>query len=476
MKTLYNNGAVLLMLILFAACQTSTQETSQIPAELEAQETESTTISKLAQISPPIPGEELAYMNFSVNASKEKVIKLENGTQITIPANSLLDAQGNPISGEAELTYREFHDVVDVLFSGIPMGVTDGDKLEVFQTAGMMEIRAQQNGAQLSVDPNKPIKVAMASYRFAEDREQLDTQGYGQYYLNEANGQWQGLQAQDQPQANPLRSEKYLNVAPLPVEPAKPRKASNPNEAFDFAVDYQEFPSLASFKNILWEYAEVVEAGTLNPNQSTWIFAEAWTDAKISAREGSENTFYVDLSRPNKKARMIVRPVVSDENFQDAMAIYQSRQAAFLKAKRANELAAAAVRKQSKVRSLFSVGKFGFYNIDRYYKFKKAKVVQAQITYQGVELEHEIPLVYHVVKDANAVIPYEQTAESVHYGGSDFRFFKREKNMLVSFIGGILYTFGNAQFRRGNIGERHIFQLKPSGEANTKNMRKLLGT
>ncbi|MEL7534544.1 MAG: hypothetical protein AAFN10_24775, partial [Bacteroidota bacterium] len=76
--------------------------------------------------------------------------------------------------------------------------------------------------------------------------------------------------------------------------------------------------------------------------------------------------------------------------------------------------------------------------------------------------------------DANAVIPYEQGEKGLHYWNNDFRYFKDEKNVLVSFLGGVIYSFGSTQFRRALIGNRHTFELKPSGEANAKSMRKLI--
>lgn len=474
MKTIYTSGVMLVMLCLLFACQPNAQTADGQSDFSESDIAES--VVDFAQVAPPIPGQEVAFTSFTIETSSEQVIELDNGTQITIPANSLLDGQGNPITGKATLQYREFHDVVDVLFSGIPMGVMNGEKKEIFQTAGMMEIHAEQDGQSLSVDPNKPISVEMASYRFAEGSQQTTPEGYGQYFFNEEKGQWETLKAQDQPQPNPrlAQATEADSSSPMPAAPKKPRKATKPNETFNFAVDYSKFPELADYKDISWEYASIAEAGTVNPNTDSWVFTEAWKTASIESRKGSKEIFYIKLNRPGKEAKMIVRPVVSNESYAAAMQIYQRQQAQYKALRKQRDAAQSLAEQRAKSVSLFSVANFGIYNIDRFYKRNSVKQVQAQFVFDSFSLEDDLPAVYHVVKDANAVIPYYHQRNGYTWNGDFFRFYPREKNSLVSFIGGDMYSFSEGEFKRATINAAHTFDLKRIGPANSQTLKELL--
>ncbi|MFK7925547.1 MAG: hypothetical protein AB8H47_26585, partial [Bacteroidia bacterium] len=370
----------------------------------------------------------------------------------------------------------EFHDVVDVLFSGIPMDMMNREKREIFQTAGMMEIRAEQNQKVLRVSHTKPIRVEMASYRYAEDNPKRDTRGYGQYYLNQTKGEWQELEANDQPLPNAKRAKLLQNLPSVPASPTKPKKASKPNEVFNFEVDYSRFPSLAGFKDILWEYARIEEAGTVNPNKETWIFAQAWTNVKISARKGSKDIYYIDLSRPNKNARIIVKPVVAAVDFDAAMKVYRDGQARIAKLRKEREAALAKAKKQSERLSLFTVNNFGVYNIDRFYKQEKPNIIQAQVAYAKLDIKDENPIVYHVIANENTVIPYEFGPTSLHWFDNEFRYLPKESNFLVALYKGRLYSFNRDQFvkQEKKILESFTFELQDQGPADPKTLRALI--
>lgn len=469
MKTVYLSWGMIAMLTLFIACTPSSNQTS---ADSSA---ESAALSARS-VAPPIPGEEVAFQRFTIDPTQTETIDLNNGSRITISANSLLDAQGNPIQGELNIFYREFHDVVDVLFSGIPMDMMNGEKRGIFQTAGMMEIRAEQNQQTLKVNPQKPIKVELASYRFAEGKSKIDTKGYAQYYLDQTEGEWQEVQAVDLPVPNIKRARLIKGVPAVPANPSKPKKASNPNEVFNFTVDYSKFPSLAGFKDILWEYAKIEEVGTVNPNKETWVFAQAWTDVKISARKGSKEVYYIDLSRPNKNARIIVKPVVAARDFEAAMKVYRDMTARNAQLRQQRNAALANAKNQSEMLSILTVNNFGIYNIDRLFKQLSSKVVQAQVAYAEFEVKDKYPIVYHVIPDLNALIPYAHGPTSLHWFNNEFRYFPNENNFLVAFYQGRLYSFDREQFAKQGklIGDKFTFELQDQGPAEPKTLKALI--
>ena len=72
-------------------------------------------------VKPPIENLDIQNIHFSVDASRDTVMTSETGSQIKISANSFVDKNGNPVAGIVDIEYREFHDVVDIFLSGIPM-------------------------------------------------------------------------------------------------------------------------------------------------------------------------------------------------------------------------------------------------------------------------------------------------------------------------------------------------------------------
>lgn len=112
------------------------------------------------------------------NANKEIRFTHPSGTEIVIPANSLVDQDGNPIQGEVNIEYTEYRDDAEIFVSGIPM--THGE--DVFSSTGMFEIKATQKGKDLNVAPGKSIEMD-----FVMSSTDYD---YNFYQLNEATGKW----------------------------------------------------------------------------------------------------------------------------------------------------------------------------------------------------------------------------------------------------------------------------------------------
>ncbi|WP_448520536.1 hypothetical protein [Rhodoflexus sp.] len=106
----------------------------------------------------PIQGLEVPQQVFELNAADGNSFRLESGTLINIPPNAFADSQGKSVSGKVQLTYREFHDGLEMLASGIPM--KDLDK--VLESAGMFEINGYQDGKPLTL--TKPVAVSLASF------------------------------------------------------------------------------------------------------------------------------------------------------------------------------------------------------------------------------------------------------------------------------------------------------------------------
>src|ERR1043166_3888724 len=114
-------------------------------------------------INPPVPGLNVPYESFRITSEKGGVINFKTGSVITIPKNAFTDATGNPIKGEVEVRYREFHDAADFFVSGIPMTYDSAGTRYQFESAGMVEMLAFQDGKQVNMAKGKKVDIQLAS-------------------------------------------------------------------------------------------------------------------------------------------------------------------------------------------------------------------------------------------------------------------------------------------------------------------------
>lgn len=133
-------------------------------------------------ITPPLPQLTIKPVVYNVSADQGGEIVYASGTKINIPAGALTDAQGNPVTGNVSLSYREFQNPIDILLSGIPMTYDSGGTVNQFETAGMFELYASQGDKELFVKPGAKIDVQLASPDAAPS--------FNFYALNESSKNW----------------------------------------------------------------------------------------------------------------------------------------------------------------------------------------------------------------------------------------------------------------------------------------------
>jgi len=137
----------------------------------------------LWQPNPPYPGLEVKITSFTIDAGKDTVLVLSNGTSIAVPAGAMVNPEGQTVTGTYELLYREFHDAVDILLSGIPMEIRSAGQKQVFQTAGMFEVNAQQHDRKIQLGEGKSIDIRFAS--------RYSGSSYNFFYMNPEKSAWE---------------------------------------------------------------------------------------------------------------------------------------------------------------------------------------------------------------------------------------------------------------------------------------------
>ena len=91
-----------------------------------------------------------ALQKFTINAAGAQWVIGAKGCRFYFPANSLIDQNGNAVTGIIDIELIEYMNKADMLFSGVTVG--SGNQL--LESGGMFYLMAKQNGVELNVKDN----------------------------------------------------------------------------------------------------------------------------------------------------------------------------------------------------------------------------------------------------------------------------------------------------------------------------------
>ncbi|MCB9223954.1 MAG: hypothetical protein R2780_06880 [Crocinitomicaceae bacterium] len=123
-------------------------------------------------------GEDISYNNDNNHFSKLEVpfgiIGIDNqkggeasyytGSRIVMPIDAVYQKNGELVQGYYDLYYREFRDHAEIAVSNIPMFYNEHGKHEIFNSAGMYEIRAFKDGEELVLGKTAAIDFQSLGY------------------------------------------------------------------------------------------------------------------------------------------------------------------------------------------------------------------------------------------------------------------------------------------------------------------------
>ena len=301
-------------------------------------------------IDPPLKNIKPQFASRSIDANQGGVYEYDNGSKLTIPAAAFTNASGELVKGEVDIKFREMHDFVDFFLSGIPMTYDSAGTQYILESAGMVEIYAEQNGERLNMNDGKEIQVELVSHINMPRVNQSPK--YNIYKLNVAQRNWeyknvdqiQVVREEDTPSNEALAAfeneynkaltaikEKEENALleidrtqPLPIEPIRPQKANRNDPVVDFDVETTS-PELKRLKeqygNILWKISEQ------NTNLNTNAFNLEWPDAKID--QLNDKDYELTLINGSNQLKVIVNPVLTGDDFDNAMSSYRASMATY---------------------------------------------------------------------------------------------------------------------------------------------------
>ncbi|HOF90707.1 MAG TPA: hypothetical protein PK287_02560 [Tenuifilaceae bacterium] len=181
--------------------------------------------AKLWKPTPPIPGLEIVPQEYSINPTADTLLVTPGGTTLFIPANCFVRVDGKEMEGEITVTYREFHDAIDIMLAGIHMDFYSMGERRIFTTAGMFEIDAHNGDNKVTFAEDKEIDIRFASQYQGDD--------YSFFYLNPETGAWEWV---DLPEPAEVNVEKVEALKEL--QKKIPKNYLGPDH---FVLDYMSF-------------------------------------------------------------------------------------------------------------------------------------------------------------------------------------------------------------------------------------------
>ena len=442
-------------------------------------------------INPPLAGVNVTYTVYKVMAEKGAALDFKTGSRLLVPKNAFVDENGKLLKGEVELRYREFHDAVDFFVSGIPMTYDSAGQRYHFESAGMMEMLAYQNGKPVNVAPEKSINVALASnYKSTE---------YNLYKLDTVKNNWSCLgkdkvvanaeksasvaslskpsvQLEETPEYKTIETaklmvqkDKEVKIASLPklnLEPKKPEEAKKDKYTFNIDVSAKEYPELAVYKGVLFE------VGPENKGFTNAMYDITWDEAVIKDGIKKGENYSLTLKKNSKKYDIVVYPVFEGKDYEKATKDFQEKFAKYngvLEKRKADEIKIeeeyqsklVALKKQQqelelkwkqqdennfklmstveKVQRMFAVNSFGVYNCDKPSVYPKGVTCSINLT-NDKDVKLMCYDVFLVDRSKNGLFSYTKNPITT------FSFDPKATNLLWTVDNGVLYWLKPEQF------------------------------
>jgi hypothetical protein len=267
-------------------------------------------------IKPPLKDENVLFETFNIDTQKDEKIILTSGSTIYFPKGALLPENENQ---KVEIKIREFRDMSSSFVAGIPM---DYQK-SAFESAGMIEIRGNQNDKEVEINQTKPISVDLVC---TKDPSEFDF-----WKLNETSTNWEKFPATKNSNKTEKNSanekneksqiekkivflnEKIGAIDDKLIQLKTPEKAdfkipTENHQQFDLAFDKNDYPELAKFENLLFEVVPL-------DGYDKSFTKKNWSDVELKKEK---NNYFMHFQNSKEKFKINVRPVLKGKELKIA--------------------------------------------------------------------------------------------------------------------------------------------------------------
>lgn len=334
------------------------------------------------RVESPIPEHDVPFNRFSVDVDSVVAIHLETGTTLRFEASSFETSSGKSVSGKIDINVREFHTANELFRSGIPLTVNETRK-EVLQSAGMIEVRAFQDGEALKLKEGKSGEISLAGFRPAE--------GYSLYHLGD-DVRWQ---VKDRFESR--KNEKKIKQLEQPI-------VDRSDSGFEIAADLKEVPYLIPFKGLTWD----VVGGKQNKVQMENALRVHWDSVKVypidkkrkrfqlafsktiySENEEPEEKRWTIVASPRLRGRLLHRLLKEQEEVDRLIAEEKRR-----------------LEREADMLNTFRINQMGIWNIDKVMKWSNTRNISLNFDFMG-KLNTDIHNVkaFMILEADNSVVP-----------------------------------------------------------------------
>ena len=349
-------------------------------------------------IVPPL-GKRIPFVHKKFKAEDGLTLHMPTGTHIVIPADALVDENGNTVKGNVTARFREFHTPGEILHSGIPMQFGE-ERTDFFSSGGMMELRVSQNGKDLKLSEDKEVDVELAS-AISPDKD------FKLYFLTDDLNWDNGAAFETVP-----NNRRDSALAALPEPGIKPVDPVPGNDEIIFEITNTAGNKLTrAFKNTKWRLVDIPSG-----ENKEFAFSVNWTNVKINQPEEPNTPFVLtfSLKAVDYKGKIISRnctvratPLLTGEELEAAMEQFKSDLAAFEKEMAEIELEKTRLLQEQGLLNRFQMDEFGICNIDKLKSTGILATVNLTFDFED-ELQPHINkvMLYMVLEEQNGVLKF----------------------------------------------------------------------
>ena len=314
------------------------------PTQTENSKSASAYFAKQPFVHPPIEDVQPSFASFEIDAQDGGEILYATGSKMVIPRQAFRNDRGQMIEGEVSIRFRELTDYIDFFLSGIPMHYDSLGVQYQFESAGMLEIYAEQDGELVQLAPGKSIEVVLFSEIMVSDLDEKPQ--FNVYHLDTIARNWvyaglDNIEFLDEikiDDADPLANFKKDLLAqlnnieqkkkaalreleasiPQPKRPLRPfpNDPNLPTFELEFPAELASSEAAALYQGTLWQ---------LSPNNAPFdesLFgAYQWDIEGIEKINNQE--YEIVLKAPEHILRILATPVLIGSDYDQAMAQFQ---------------------------------------------------------------------------------------------------------------------------------------------------------
>ena len=324
-----------------------------LPATRELAATSEAYFASQPMVQPPFAELAPKATEQTIRANRGGDIALGDGGYLRVPALAFVDASGQPVNGEVSIQYRTFRDQAELMLSGVPQNYDSAGVRLQLASAGMIEVSATQNGQPIAMAPNQTLEVSMKQKRYPGALDALPRPRV--LHLSPNDRSWQKNLAIDYQHSKTemaratsdpafaaqrafrqkkteleqqLAQQKQRLMAgkDLPTKPEPP--SVNPGNRASFDLDLDENAGVTLKGNLAETDPEVLE-------QKTWIVSEKSADfdlraltvvwESIEVAKLDQREYQITFRSGSSSDQVIVEPLLSPDEYQEALTAYQER-------------------------------------------------------------------------------------------------------------------------------------------------------